>query len=328
MGNIRCNSASLTKRFERISHSQRSEESAPVLRRSFASLRMTHSFTKEEMMKTFLQHAAILLIVGVGGIGTARAESPAPAELDRYNVVWTTPSRNAAGSMPIGNGEVGLNVWVEENGDLLFYIARTDSWSECNRLLKLARVRVSLSPNPFAKGRPFRQELRFRDGQIIITAGDATLHLFVDANAPVIHVIGQSATPHAVAAALEDWRTEKHVLTGSELESSWTMLETPASIEVWESADVVGRSTPNSVAWRHRNAYSVVPLTLKHQSLESFAGLVKDPLLNRTFGGEMSSEGLVAAGNNGLKSAQPVSRFALSIIACDGADRNGGCLGT
>ena len=115
---------------------------------------------------------------------------------------------------------------------------------------------------------------------------------------------------------MEDWRTEKHVLTGSELESSWTMLETPASIEVWESADVVGRSTPNSVAWRHRNAYSVVPLTLKHQSLESFAGLVKDPLLNRTFGGEMSSEGLVAAGNNGLKSAQPVSRFALSIIAC------------
>ena len=56
--------------------------------------------------------------------------------------------RNAAGSMPIGNGEVGLNVWVEPSGDLLFYIARTDAWSECNRLLKLGRIRVRITPMP------------------------------------------------------------------------------------------------------------------------------------------------------------------------------------
>ncbi|HUZ07389.1 MAG TPA: DUF5703 domain-containing protein [Candidatus Paceibacterota bacterium] len=81
------------------------------------------------------------------------------AELDRYNVVWNSPGLDASGSMPIGNGEVGLNVWVEANGDLVFYISRTDAWSECNRLLKLGRVRVHLSPNPFAAGQPFRQEL-------------------------------------------------------------------------------------------------------------------------------------------------------------------------
>ena len=245
-----------------------------------------------------------------------RGKSPAPAELDRYNLVWTTPSRNAAGSMPIGNGEVGLNVWVEENGDLLFYIARTDSWSECNRLLKLGRVRVSLSPNPFAQGLPFRQELRLHDGQIVITAGDARLRVFVDAHAPVIHVLGQFATPRTVTARLENWRTQKHVLKGGELESSWTMLEAPASIEVWESPDVVSIAGSNCVAWRHRNAYSVVPLTLKHQGLESLAGLVQDPLLNRTFGGEMFGKGLIAAGVGGLKSARPVTRFDLSIIAC------------
>ena len=41
--------------------------------------------------------------------GTLRAA--APPELERYNVVWTTPSQNAAGSMPLGNGEVGLNLF-------------------------------------------------------------------------------------------------------------------------------------------------------------------------------------------------------------------------
>ena len=135
---------------------------------------------------------AVAFSVACGWTASAAAQTPAPAGLDRYNVVWTTPSKNAAGSMPIGNGEVGLNVWVEENGDLLFYIARTDAWSECNRLLKLGRIRVSLSPNPFAKGKPFRQELKLRDGQIVITAGDATLRVFVDANAPVIYVTGES----------------------------------------------------------------------------------------------------------------------------------------
>jgi hypothetical protein len=40
-------------------------------------------------------------------------------QLDRYNVVWHTPNHDASGSMPIGNGEVGLNAWVEEDGSLL-----------------------------------------------------------------------------------------------------------------------------------------------------------------------------------------------------------------
>ena len=84
------------------------------------------------------------------------------------NVVWDSPSKNSWGSMPIGNGDIGLNVWVEENGDLLFYIGKTDAWSENARLLKLGRIRVGVDPNPFKKGTTFRQELRLREGEIRI----------------------------------------------------------------------------------------------------------------------------------------------------------------
>ncbi len=31
-------------------------------------------------------------------------------------------------SMPLGNGDIGLNVWVDPGGDLLFYISKTDAW--------------------------------------------------------------------------------------------------------------------------------------------------------------------------------------------------------
>ncbi len=234
-------------------------------------------------------------------------------ELARYNVVWESPSRDAAGSMPVGNGEVGLNLWVEPDGDLLFYVARTDAWSECNRLLKLGRVRVSLSPNPFTTAQPFRQELQLGDGQVVVTAGDVTLRVFVDASAPVIHVVGQTKTPRAVTATWETWRTGKRVLAGQELASSWTMQAAPGTVEVWESADLVTNSLPNAVLAYHRNAYSVVPLTLKHQGLESLASLVPDPLTNRTFGARMTGRGFVAGGLNAVRTARPVTGFALTI---------------
>jgi hypothetical protein len=126
---------------------------------------------------------AAITFVGAGG---ASADDP----LEPLNVVWTTPSKDHNGSMPIGNGDVGLNVLMEPNGDLLFYISKTDAWSENCRLLKLGRVRLRVVPNPLSDGAPFRQALRLRQGEIEIVAGkdDApiTLRVWVDANRPVI----------------------------------------------------------------------------------------------------------------------------------------------
>ncbi len=34
--------------------------------------------------------------------------------LDASNVLWDSPSTNSSGSMPLGNGDIGLNAWVEE----------------------------------------------------------------------------------------------------------------------------------------------------------------------------------------------------------------------
>ena len=49
----------------------------------------------------------------------------APADwLDAYNVVWTTQSANAGDSMPVSGGDVGLNVWVENNR--LMFLAWTN----------------------------------------------------------------------------------------------------------------------------------------------------------------------------------------------------------
>jgi len=76
-----------------------------------------------------------------------KTKKSTPPFKDHYNVVWTTPSRDASESMPCGGGDIGLNVWVE-NGDVLFYMQRSGCLAEQNEYLKLGRVRLHLDPNP------------------------------------------------------------------------------------------------------------------------------------------------------------------------------------
>ena len=127
--------------------------------------------------------------------------------------------------MPLGNGDIGLNVWAEKDGDLLFYISKTDAWDEIGRLVKLGRVRVKFQPNPFLDGLPFMQALKLREGQIEIRAGKPEsaidLKVWVDANHPVIHIDGSGKQPFHAQVSLEMWRTEKRMLQGGEIESAY-----------------------------------------------------------------------------------------------------------
>jgi hypothetical protein len=49
--------------------------------------------------------------------------------------------------VPIGNGDVACNVWVEDKtGDLLFYLAKSDVFDQNSQLVKVGRVRVAFDP--------------------------------------------------------------------------------------------------------------------------------------------------------------------------------------
>ena len=58
--------------------------------------------------------------------------------LNAYNVNWDTPGPTSMQSMPTGNGDIGLNIWVEANGDLCFFISKTDAWGAAAASLSLA----------------------------------------------------------------------------------------------------------------------------------------------------------------------------------------------
>ncbi len=91
------------------------------------------------MMRSSLLICALMLL-------RLSASSQEQADPSRYNVVWDTPSTDSFGSMPLGNGDVGLNVWVEPNGDLLFYISKVDAFDAGHLLPKLGRIRFRTDP--------------------------------------------------------------------------------------------------------------------------------------------------------------------------------------
>ncbi len=236
--------------------------------------------------------------------------------LGRCNVVWDTPSHDSSGSMPIGNGDIGLNLWVEEGGDLFFYIGKTDAWNGNCQLLKLGRVRVKLAPNPFGKGSPFRQTLDLRRGEIVIEAGPreqaVTLRVWVDVNRPVVRVEAAGEEPFTIRTTLESWRTVRRPLRAAELFSVYGVAEDP-SRPVYIDADHIVECGMDRVAWYYRNEESCYPGNLALQGLGEILPRYPDPLLHRTFGGCIRGRGMRREGGVALVSERPERRQTVSV---------------
>jgi alpha-L-fucosidase 2 len=217
------------------------------------------------------------------------------AALEKYNVVWDSPSKDAWGTMPAGNGDLSLNVWMEESGDLLFYIGKTDSWDDNCRLLKLGRVRVRLNPNPLLKSKVFKQTLRLSEAAVEIKCGQGQeqveLKVWADANHPVIHVAVKSKKPVEATATVELWRTEPYELPTIEVSDVHFDHYVPGNkhFPTIVEPDTVLTGLKDRIGWYHHNRKSVGPaLAAKLQDMEGFKQ--EDPILHRTFGAVITAE--------------------------------------
>ncbi len=273
------------------------------------------------MNKNFI--AGYLLFFSFAAINRGEAQSPVP---EQYNVVWTSQSRNASESMPCGGGDIGLNVWVE-NGEILFYIARSGTFDEHNCLLKGGRVRVKLSPNPFA-GKSFRQELKLAKGYVTIqgTDGDlsAEVKICVDVFNPVVYVDVESTQKIRVEAVYESWRYRDRLLQKGESFANSYKWAPPAGLKTL--ADQLAFSE-NAVVFFHRNRQETIfDVTVAQQGMDPVKDQLYNPLAGLTFGGRMQGQNFVAAGKTAgtyqdtdfegwkLKSARAASKHGLILV--------------
>jgi hypothetical protein len=240
----------------------------------------------------------LVLIMVSAGFAKPVATFGIDTLLDAYNVQWDTPGPTSAQSMPLGNGDIGLNVWVEQNGDLAFYISKTDAWGgeldaqkdpwmkQGGVLMKLGAIHVSVSPNPLAKSASsFKQILKLRNGEIWVQEGEGKaavkLRVWVDANHPVIRVEAQSGSPVTVNVKLDNWRAGQ--------------------------TDTIFDDQKNRIAWYHHNSATTNP-----------------HLANLTFGAIVKGKGLVSKGASTLQSgkvtSQLISIYPLTAVAGNGKE--------
>jgi len=220
-------------------------------------------------MATTFRSCALFVFASIAlYTGFAAAES-----MQRYNVVWETPSRDSTGQMPLGNGDIAAGVYAIENGDLYLLLAKNDALTYNGDIFKTGRVRVSLEPSPFAAGKPFRQTLDLDTGSILIEADGVTLRIWADANHPVYHVQIDSPNEVAVSAAPELWQR----FDGCKWNVSSAPIDSPTQD--------VRLERDGKILWYFAvGDRSIFPEEMKYYDVPQMISEFADPLRFNTFG--------------------------------------------
>lgn len=252
----------------------------------------------------------LCLVLSVSGCSQGTVQDAVLENYTQYNVVWDSPSTDHSGSMPIGNGDIGINLWVENNGDICFFIGKTDSWGEDGRLLKVGKVRIKCEPSIVTPEMAFRQELDLKTGKVEISATgnyqgkshSLKFNVWVDANHPLINVDYESSIPLKVTAKTEPWRTEAYALKDavfSDLMQSHSNVNETREPTIIQ-ADVVEATTNNEIIWYHHNNTSQgFEYVNELQGVSDFVR--PDPMLNRTFGAILKTENAIAHTSKSLE---------------------------
>lgn len=247
--------------------------------------------------------------------------------LDRYNITWTTPSRNSSESMPVGGYDMGCNVWIED-GALYLYASRSGDFDENNALMKLGRIKISFSPNILIGA---TQQLILKDGMIVIKGKTGnklvTGKIWVESGKPVAHVEFQGHISFSAEVEFQSWRTDK-----KKISSRWvvpTYIDYPG--EVYWYPDVV-KTAGNRIYFYHQNnnADLSIDKEIKQQGLSVISNKLWNPLRNFIFGGFVEGLDMMASGQKTgtylhtpyksycMKTVKPSTKFRLDIAGFSG----------
>ena len=209
------------------------------------------------------------------------------------NLVWNTQSRNASESMPCGGGDIGMNVWVE-NDDVLFYLSRSGSFDENNCLLKQGRFRVRLTPNPFAGTASFRQTLHLNDGYVSVSSDNATLIIWVDVFHPVVHVEVKTKELTSMRVNFESWRYKDRPVRkgeGQQCSYKWAIPD-----GLMTKRDSVCVEEDNFTFFHRSPDRTIFDVVVDQQGMNEVKEQLYNPLKNLIFGGRLSGDNLVYTG--------------------------------
>ncbi len=187
--------------------------------------------------------------------------------------------------MPCGGCDIGLNIWVEQNGGIQFYLCRSGSFDENNTLLKAGKFVLRLSPS--LNMDYFNQTLHVNDGYVSVGDKNTHVEIWVDAAKPVVHVEVKGDKKISPILLYENWRTQYRELDrqeGQQCSYKWT-----AKGKAYTSCDSVYRTDNATVFYHENGCHTVFDESVAQQGLEQFASDMYNPLKNLIFGGRLKT---------------------------------------
>ena len=234
---------------------------------------------------------------------STETETVVDSNLPAQNIIWTEIGDDSPRhGMPIGNGTYSALVWAARDDDILLLLGAGDFWDEYVHLNHPGRIRISYSTNPFADGEPFRQELKIKEAEIVITAGrdpEITTRIWADANEQVIHVESERTAgtgDYTMTVNFESLRPTTTVARTNpgnlSIRRNYSdMDESPYTpMKPADTMETVG----NLVYWYQRNDQSYFDEIIDLQGLN--ASDYTDILTGRTYGGRLEGDGFTASG--------------------------------
>lgn len=199
-------------------------------------------------------------------------------QLKEYNVIWNTPSKDKTGQMPLGNGDIAAGVYAIENDNLYLLLAKNDAFTYSGDIFKTGRIKISMSPNPFEKGKTFKQVMDMETGSVEIIADGVNIKIWADANRPVYHV--EIDAPKEVSVKVEPDLWERfdncvHNVTRDPIEKP--------------TQDVVLERDGNIIWYYAVGDRSQYPSDMKYYDVEDMIEKHPDPYRHNTFGNLLES---------------------------------------
>ena len=237
--------------------------------------------------------------------------------LNEYNVVYQESGKDHFDAMPTGNGDIGINVWTENEHDIIILIAKNDSWEESSILCKVGKLRLTIpSEVPLQKDENFVQTLHLEESKISIVTSEYRFDIWVDANEAVIHIDGESSLAKKIQVNLDWYRSEDAPLPWKENAGSiFKSLDGDAPYPSVVYKDTL-LEKDNAIVWCHCNQSPKNDgyfINMELQGLKDYVPKMPHPLKGRTFGAWVQGEGLVSASEQSLVSKNESQQHNLCI---------------
>ena len=194
---------------------------------------------------------------------------------------WNTPSVNCSGSMPLGGGDIGMNVWVDfSSNDVQCLVCQSGSFDENNTLLKFGQLRIQLD-DPREKF--VEQRLCLEKGSMLLTFENTIIELWVDVWKPVIHV--EANRP--VDLKFETWRDQPRRINRFVCQQSSWKWALPKNVKTYTLPDSIQQHEDGTVIVWHQNQHdNVLQGTLELEHMGQYVDSIYNPIRNRITGGQ------------------------------------------